>query len=543
VGLADTKAGSLSRPKNTGLVTPSATTAPLHRQDIIIKEQENRIKVLQDNLGKVRTELSESRKQNKEWFGKVASLEQEAGNNKSDVAREIAERTIGVLKEEKRLVDVQVVQLRELLEDKRKAVLSAEAASSASTLATIAMRTEKDRLAEEAVVLKQQLNSRKVQLSIKPTASLTSAELDRLRKEKTEAIREITDLKQKLRVVDKMTENAKLTREREIGDSLKKEDGLSETITILPSQLEARDDAIQTAKSAHESEIDTMRTKETRYIEDVETLEKRLQDSDKCASIACGSRRDVMRKEQEQAMEDIGKLKLQIKTKCKSRSAAQALRVGLRALIDQVLQIAKEGAEDALEVELPTAVEDPKPNPIITALDSIISKQRKHIDAQGSRLGALHIRMKESLAIADKELREGTMEDPYVECVVDLAPIIIDVKQAYVAKDRTIINLTSQIATLESKSRNSQHLITRLNGVIPFGQSRHIPRAASFGRNKDQDRTTHGGKREEVISRLMREKEITDRRKVAPGQQTSREANEIGQKESKRTDWSGVWRD
>jgi uncharacterized membrane-anchored protein YhcB (DUF1043 family) len=179
VGLADTKAGSLSRPRNTGLVTPSATTAPLHRQDIIIKEQENRIKVLQDNLGKVRTELSESRKQNKEWFGKVASLEQEAGNNKSDVARDIAERTIGVLKEEKRLVDVQFVQLRELLEDKRKAVLSAEAASSNYRLATDTMRITKDRLAEEIVGLKQQLQSQKAQLSIKCRARPTAKTEDR----------------------------------------------------------------------------------------------------------------------------------------------------------------------------------------------------------------------------------------------------------------------------------------------------------------------------------------------------------------------------
>jgi len=301
--------------------------------------------------------LSEIRKQNKEWIGKVVSLEQKAEDDKSDVAQEIAERSIGVLQEDKRLLGEKVLRLQDLLDHKENAVLSAVAAKSASGFATNAMRIEKDKLAQEAVGLKQQLQLQKVQLSIKPPASLSDSEVDQLRKKKIEAIRDVTDLKQKLRVADKMTENARLTREREIGDSLRKEDGLTETIGTLQSQLLAKDRAIQMAKSAHDSEIDTMRTKQTRYIEDAKRQEQRSQDSDECVSIACGSKRDVMRKEQEQAMEEIGELKRQIKTTYKSRSAAQELREGHRALIDQVLQTANEGAGEALEVELPTALE------------------------------------------------------------------------------------------------------------------------------------------------------------------------------------------
>jgi hypothetical protein len=120
VDLADTKAGSLPRPKTTDSVTspsPKPTTALLQPQDIIIKEQEQQIKVLKNNLGKVRTELSESRKQNKEWFGKVASLELEA-ENQYDEARKIAGHSIGVLREEKRLLEEKVLQLKDLLNDK-----------------------------------------------------------------------------------------------------------------------------------------------------------------------------------------------------------------------------------------------------------------------------------------------------------------------------------------------------------------------------------------------------------------------------------------
>jgi hypothetical protein len=556
VGLADTKAGSLSRPRNTGLVTPSATTAPLHRQDIIIKEQENRIKVLQDNLGKVRTELSESRKQNKEWFGKVASLEQEAGNNKSDVAREIAERTIGVLKEEKRLVDVQFVQLRELLEDKRKAVLSAEAASSNYRLATDTMRITKDRLAEEIVGLKQQLQSQKAQLSIKPTASLSSAELDQLRRQKTEATREATDLKQKLRVVDKMTENAKLTREREIGDSFKKEDGLSEAIAILRSQLEARDDTIQTAKSAFDdnldnqlrakdleirnaksafsSELDTMRKKETRHIDEVKTLKARLQSSN------CGNESKMLRNQYDQATKQVTNLKLHIKkTKLalESRSLADKLREGHQSLIDQILHIAKTVEEEAVDPKLPLDSEEPKPNPETAALNATVSKQKKQIKDQARRLIALHKSTTNGLVKADKELREGKMEDLYIQCVTDLAPIIISVKQANVAKDRTIQKLTSQMTVLKTQARISQLPIMRFDGVVPVRQSRKSHPSAPFRKPKDQERTPHAEKREEVDSRSIWERElsISDRKK-APPEQVLPKAKEVGKKGSKRTD-------
>jgi len=486
---------------NTEPVTslkPNPTTAPLQRQDIIIKEQEQQIKVLQGNLGKVRTVLSESRKLNKEWFGKVASLELEA-ENKHDAAPKIAAHSNGVLRE-KRLLEEKVLQLKDLLKDKEDAVLSAEAASSASRLETDAMRIEKDKSAEAAARLKQQ--SQKIQLSIKPTASLTSAELDQLGKEKAEAIGEITDLKRKLRVVDKMTENAKLTREREIGDSLKEEDRLAEAIEQLNLRIRMKDYEIQTVRSVHVSEIDTLRKQETRYIEDVENLKKQLKDSDECARIACASKRDMMRKEQEQAMKEIGKIKLQIKTTYRSRCVAQALREGHRALIDQVLRSAQEGAGEAPETKVPISVEDSKSNPEIIALNSIISKQRKQIDAQGSRLGALHIKTKDSLAIADKELREGTMEDLYVQCVADLAPVIIAQTQANYGKNRliqqikdiatdsnpakdrrTISQIVKAIKCLEFQERTGTQRTSQLEGVKASGPSTDVHPYASVGRN------------------------------------------------------------
>jgi hypothetical protein len=462
---------------------------------------------------------------------------------------------IGVLKEEKRLVDGQVEQLRELLEDKRKAVLSAEAASSASRLATDAMQIAKDTLAQEAVGLKPQLQLQKVQLSIKPTAPLSSTELDQLRKQKTEAIRGATDLKQKLRVVDKMTENSKLTREREIGDSLKKEDRLAEAIEQLNLQVRTKDLEIQTVKSDHGSEIDTLRKQETRYIEDVKTLKKQLQDSDECARIACGSQRDMMRKEQEQAIKEIGNLKLQIKTTYESRSAAQALRKGHRALIDQVLQTAKEEAGEALEVELPTALEGSKPTLEITALQKTISKQKKHINAQGSRLGALHIKMKESLAIDDKELREGTMEDLYVQCVADLAPAIIALTQANYGKNRliqqikdiatdsnpakdrrTISQIVKAITCLESQGRTGTQCTSQLEGVKASGQSTDVHPSASIGRNTTPQNVSAGKKGKEAANGMREDNPKRDDARMEFGRQTSPHTTEAGARmESRKT--------
>jgi len=482
--------------------------------------------------------LSEIRKQNKEWIGKVVSLEQKAEDDKSDVAQEIAERSIGVLQEDKRLLEEKVIQLQNLLDHKEKAILSAVAAKSASGFATNAMRIEKDKLAQEALGLKQQLQLQKVQLSIKPTASLSDSEVDQLRKEKIEAIRDVTDLKQKLRVVDKMTENAKLTREREIGESLKQEDRLAEAIEQLKLQVRMKDFEIQTVRSINVSEIDTLRKQETRYIEDVKNLKKQLQDSDECARIACASKRDMMRKEQEQAMEEIGELKRQIKTTYKSRSAAQELREGHRALIDQVLQTANEGAGGALEVELPTALEGSNPTLGITALQKIILKQRKHINAQGSRLGALHIKMTESLAIADKELREGTMEDLYVQCVADLAPAIIALTQADLAENclirqiqititnanpgkdrRTILSITKAIARLESQGRTGTQRISQMKGVKASGQSTDIHPSASIGKTAPQN-VSVGKKGKEAAFGLRENNRRWDDARMASGRHT-----------------------
>jgi predicted nucleic acid-binding Zn-ribbon protein len=183
--------------------------------------------------------------------GKVVYLEQEVEDDKFDVARDIVERPIGVLQDEVRLLDLKAIQLQSLLNNKRKAVLAAEAVSSASSHATDAMRIEKDGLTREIAGLQQQLHE--AQLSLQPIASVSITEIDRLRKEKTEAIREATDLKKKLRVADKMTENAKSTRQREVSDSMKEKDKLTETIAVLRSQLKARDDELQTAKSAFSS--------------------------------------------------------------------------------------------------------------------------------------------------------------------------------------------------------------------------------------------------------------------------------------------------
>jgi hypothetical protein len=367
------------------------------------------------------------------------------------------------------------------------------------------MRIVKDRLAEEAVGLKQQFQ--KIRLSIKRIASLTSAELDRLRIEKTEAIREAIDLKKKLRVVDTMTENPRLTREREIDDFLKKEDGLTETIKSLRSQLLGRDLAMQTAESAAGSEIDTMRKEVTRYIDEVKTLKARLQAVDQCDN--CDNERKMSRNGYDQAIKQVKDLKLLVKTAkvaLESRSTAQKLREGHQSLMDQIHHIAKTVQEEAVDPKLPLDSEGPIPSPEILALNATISKQRKHIDDQSRCLTALHKRISANVVSADKELREGKMEDLYVQCVTDLAPVIIDLKQETFAKDRTIQNLRSNIASSMSQSRNSQHLISRMNETSPFGQSRNVHQSASFERKKDQASTPHARKQEEATLRLMREK-------------------------------------
>jgi hypothetical protein len=203
-------------------------------------------------------------------------------------------------------------------------------------------------------------------------------------------------------------------------------------------------------------------------------------------------------------------------------------------LIDQVVRIANTVEEDNLEPELSIDLQDPIPNLEVVALKATISKQKKRLVDLGSRLTAVHIKTQRTLASADKELRESRMEELYIQCVTDLAPVFIDVKQTDLAKDRTIQRLTS-LGSSKSRSRKNQHLNTRLSGVIPFGQSRNDQPSAPFGKNKDQERTTYAGKREEVTLRLMREKEFADRRKVAPDQQISCEAKETGKWETKRT--------
>jgi hypothetical protein len=313
-----------------------------------------------------------------------------------------------------------------------------------------------------------------------------------------------------------------LTREREIGDSLKKEDGFSETIAILRSQLEARDDAIQTAKSAFDdslynqlrakdleiqtaksafgSEIDTMRKREIQCIDEVKTLNMRLQAIDRCD--ICGHERTMLQKGRKKAEKQVEQLKLQMQ----ATSVAHALREGHRTLIDQVVRIANTVEEDNLEPELSIDLQDPIPNLEVVALKATISKQKKRLVDLGSRLTAVLIKTQRTLASADKELRESRMEELYIQCVTDLAPVIIDLKQEIFVKDRTIQNLRSNIASSMSQSRNSQHLISRMNETSPFGQSRNVHQSASLGSKKDQAITANARNQEEATLRLMREK-------------------------------------
>jgi hypothetical protein len=151
-----------------------------------------------------------------------------------------------------------------------------------------------------------------------------------------------------------------------------------------------------------------------------------------------------VRKEQDRAIEEIRDLKQQIeKAKLANDDCSAAIKwqEGHGSLIAQVLRIAKEGEGDVPGSELPTDLEDPKPNPEIVELNRTILKLKKRIEGQGLRLTALHIKTKDSIAnvsLIPRGRREGKMEELYNQCVTDLAPLFIDMKQANIARDRTI---------------------------------------------------------------------------------------------------------
>lgn len=250
-----------------------------------------------------------------------------------------------------------------------------------------------------------------------------------------------------------------------------------------------------------------MRKQDTRHIDEVKTLKAGLQALDECDN--CGNERNMLRTGYERAIKHVKDLKLLAKTAkvaLESRSTAHTLREGHQSLIDQIHHIAKTVEEEAVDSTHPLDSEEPMPGPEISALNAKISKQRKHIDDRSRRLIALHTRISAKVGSADKELREGKMEDLYVQCVTDLAPVIIDLKQETFAKDRTIQDLRSNIASSMSQPRNSQHLISRMNETSPFGQSRNVHHSASLGRKKDQASTANAKKQEEATLRLMREK-------------------------------------
>jgi hypothetical protein len=92
--------------------------------------------------------------------------------------------------------------------------------------------------------------------------------------------------------------------------------------------------------------------------------------------------------------------------------------------------------------------------------------------------------------------------------------------------------LTSEVASLKYRARDKQHLSNRFIEVTA-SQASTVNPFVSFMKKKSQGWTAHASKREEMTLRLARERDVSERRMVEPGQQLLHETKDTEKTESK----------